>query len=230
MEQVIFDINNVSVGYGSPILAGVSAAISTGELILMVGKNGAGKSTFLKVLKGNLEAMEGEVLLRDKPLSSYSVSELSREIAVVNTSRPSLTGWTVEDVLQSTLQIVGRKDKNEFAKEALELCMIAELRDRQVDRLSDGEFQKVMIARAVCQLTPVIILDEPTSFLDVIYREHVLAIFSELKTRFNTTLILSSHNFEPLLKIASQVWILSQEKVLVERQKFSYTGIIEKLK
>jgi iron complex transport system ATP-binding protein len=179
-------------------------------------------------LKGIQELKSGRASLYGKAIGDYTVGELSRNVAVVNTARPLLNGWTVLNVLESTDKSTG-KEKSVIT-EALALCQIEDLKRKEVDVLSDGEFQKVMIARAICQQTPLMILDEPTSFLDVIYREHVLQIFSELKDTFGTTLVLSSHNFAPLLKIASQVWVISRGKMEVIQSDFDYDGIIKRLK
>ncbi|MFK7758255.1 MAG: ABC transporter ATP-binding protein [Flavobacteriales bacterium] len=225
---MLLELKHISVGYERPLVKSIHAKVSAGDLVVLVGKNGSGKSTLLNAIKGVLKVQSGVATLNNKPITAHSAKELSRNIAVVNTSRPVLNSWTVLDLLKST---VGPKDKSDqIIQKASALCKIEHLAQKYIDTLSDGEFQKVMIARAICQQTPLIILDEPTSFLDVIYREHVLQIFRELKDTFGTTLVLSSHNFAPLLKIASQVWVISHGSMEVMESDFDYAKIIQSLK
>jgi len=225
---MLLEIKNISIGYTELLATDINAEVNKGELVILVGKNGVGKSTLLNVLKGTQLPITGEFNLLEKTIGAYSVAELSRHIAVVNTSRPTLKGWTVQDLLESTHTASGKEKK--MIGDSLELCQIEELKYKEVDVLSDGEFQKVMIARAICQQTQVIVMDEPTAFLDVVYREHVLNIFSELKARFETTLIMSSHNFAPLLKVANQVWVLSDKKMLKLKPEFNHESILNSLK
>lgn len=225
---MILELKDLKVGYDSPLITDVNAAVKKGELVVLVGRNGTGKSTLLNSIKGTIQALDGGVLLNKKEVKAFTAQELSKNVAVVNTYRPKLGGWSVIDLLNSTAQL--KNTSSEFIAEVLDLCAITDLTLKQADYLSDGEFQKVMIARAICQQTPLVVLDEPTSFLDVVYREQVLQIFSELKSRFDTTLVMSSHNFAPLLKIANQVWIISEGKMKVLTPDFSYESIIESLK
>jgi len=238
-SNMLLELKNISVGYDKPLVSGFSAEVKKGELVLLLGRNGVGKSTLLGVLKNIQSPLKGEVSLLGKLIQSYSVQELSRKIAIVNTTRPHLSGWTVESLLENTIRTAGvvspeftnkeMKDVGILSK-ALDMCQIQGLKSKLCDQLSDGEFQKVMIARAICQRTPLIIMDEPTSFLDVIYREQVLEIFEILKTSFNISVVLSSHNFAPLLNKASQTWVINHEKVTKLMGEVTEANVLELMK
>ena len=223
---MLLQLNNITIGYEKPLASNFSAEVKDGELVLLVGRNGVGKSTLLSALKNTLPPLAGEVALQGVLIQSYSVQELSRRISIVNTSRPVLNSWSVYDLLENTVKASSVGEKGS-ATRALELCKITDLSAKLCDQLSDGEFQKVMIARAIAQQTPLIIMDEPTSFLDVIYREQVLQIFKELKSTFGTTVVLSSHNFAPLLSEASQVWVLNKGDIKVLKENLKEQRVIE---
>lgn len=198
------------------ITHGISASLYSGELTCLLGPNGAGKSTLLKTLTAFLPPIKGEVLIEHKPLDDYSDAELSRVIGVVLTEKLNLNNMSVEELVG-----LGRspytgfwghmndKDRNIVA-EAISLVGIDSLSHRMIQTLSDGERQKVMIAKALAQETPVIFLDEPTAFLDYPSKVEIMQLLQRLAREKNKTVFLSTHDLELALQIADKVWLLDK--------------------
>ena len=156
------------------ITRGISASLYSGELTCLIGPNGAGKSTLLKTLSAFLPPLKGEIFIEHKRLGEYSDAELSKVIGVVLTEKLSLNNMSVEELVEMGRSpytgFWGRMDKNDrrIVAESIALVGIDNLRGRMIQTLSDGERQKVMIAKALAQETPVIFLDEPTDRKSVV--------------------------------------------------------------
>ena len=176
MESCI-TFKNLSIGYRPKhqlrvIASAVSASLHPGELTCLIGANGVGKSTLLRTLCGFQPALDGEILLQNQPLSAYPAQQLARQIGVVLTSRIDVPQLSVKEIVG-----IGRSPYTNFwgtltpadqqiVDEAIQQVGIPHLAQRNISELSDGERQKTMIAKALAQQTRIIILDEPTAFLD----------------------------------------------------------------
>lgn len=194
----------------------INETLYSGELTCLLGPNGAGKSTILKTLSAFIPPLGGDIEIEGKLLSQYKDSELAKVIGVVLTDRISLTNMTVEDLVG-----MGRSpytgfwgnlsghDK-EIVDESIALVKIDNLRGRMVHTLSDGERQKVMIAKALAQETPVIFLDEPTAFLDYPSKVEILILLQRLSRLKGKTVFLSTHDLEIALQIADKVWLVDK--------------------
>ena len=171
-------LNNLSIGYPDKklgrkyIVHSINATLYGGQLTCLLGANGVGKSTLLRTLSGFLPPLEGDVIVADKSLQSYTDKERARTIGVVLTERPELHHLSVSELAgmgrSPYTGFWGRLSKEDEVIVDEALCMVGmeEMATRLVETLSDGERQKVMIAKALAQQTPVIFLDEPTAFLD----------------------------------------------------------------
>ena len=224
MESVI--LQNLSIGYTikgkkRAVATELNGIINSGELTCLLGRNGVGKSTLLRTLSAFQPAMGGDVLLQGKSLSSYSDQELSRLIGVVLTEKPHVRNMTV-----SELVAMGRapytgfwgvlsKDDHRIVDESIQLVGIEALSHRQVQSLSDGERQKVMIAKALAQQTPVIYLDEPTAFLDYPSKVELLQLLRRLAHEEQKTIFLSTHDVEISLQLADMLWLMTPEQLYV---------------
>jgi len=221
MESII--LNKVSIGYASKhhrsvVVEDMNASLLAGELTCLVGANGAGKSTLLRTLAGFQPILSGDCLLFNRPIGDFSPRELAQKIAVVLTSKPDVSAMKVEELLgiarspyTSFWGNLSPKDKA-VVEESLTQVGIQKLRGRLFHTLSDGEKQKVMIAKALAQQTDIILLDEPTAFLDYPSKVEVLQLLRRLANDLHKTILLSTHDLELALQLADKIWLMEGEK------------------
>ena len=212
-------LTGLSIGYRGKhsvkcVADDISQAIHSGELTCLLGENGAGKSTLLRTLSGFLPPLAGEISILGRPLSSYKERELATVIGVVLTEKNNLQNMTVRELVgmgrSPYTGFWGRLSADDRHKvdDALSLVGIAALSDRMVQTLSDGERQKVMIAKALAQETPIIFLDEPTAFLDYPSKVEILHLLHRLSREMHKTIFLSTHDLELALQIADRLWLM----------------------
>ena len=223
METVV--LKNLSIGYATNgnkkvVAEGLNAAINSGELTCLLGCNGVGKSTLLRTLSSFQPALGGEIMLNAsqpsgfRPLTSYTDKELSRMIGIVLTEKPDVRNMTIEELVG-----MGRSpytgfwgtltaNDHQIVSEAISMVGIESLRGRMVHTLSDGERQKVMIAKALAQQTPVIYLDEPTAFLDYPSKVEMMQLLRRLAHDQQKTIFLSTHDVELALQLADCLWLM----------------------
>lgn len=193
------------------------ATLRSGELTCLLGPNGAGKSTLLRTLAAFQPPVGGEVLIEGRPLASYPDRELSKVIGVVLTERISLDNMNVTELVglgrSPYTGFWGRLSAHdmEVVDRAIRQVRIDDLRDRNVDTLSDGERQKVMIAKALAQETPVIFLDEPTAFLDYPSKVEIMHLLHRLSHEQGKTVFMSTHDLELALQIADKLWLMDKK-------------------
>ncbi len=219
MELVL---KNLVIGYNTRagqrrVTAPLSVKLPEGRLICLVGRNGVGKSTLLRSLSGLQPPLSGDVLLGGSSIASYSHKALARLVSVVTTRDvpvPSMTSWEVIALGRSPYtQFWGQlspADK-EIVDRSIDITGISPLASRRVGSLSDGERQKVMIAKAIAQETPVILLDEPTAFLDYPSKVSTLSLLSRLAREMGRTILVSTHDVEHALRLSDEVLLLQKE-------------------
>ena len=198
----------ISVGYdGKPLIEEVEIALRKGEILTLLGPNGAGKSTILKSIARQLSLIAGTVRLDGEDMRTLTGAELSKKMAVVMTKRLRAELMTCEDVVATGRYPytgrfgVLRAEDHAAVQNAMELVQVAEIGDSLFDRISDGQRQRVMLARAICQEPEILILDEPTSYLDVRHKLEFLSILQKLCRERQLTVILSLHELELAEKI-----------------------------
>ncbi len=221
-KQAVITATDLCIGYRThkgekKVHEHLSFGLYPGELTSLLGANGAGKSTLLRTLSASQPSLAGDLQLLGKPLQQYSEKERSRTIGVVLTDKTQAGGLTVYELValgrQPHTGFFGRLHPKDhlIIKEALDAVGIAHKAESYTAELSDGERQKVMIAKALVQECPLIILDEPTAFLDVVSRIEIMTLLHQLAVEQNKAILLSTHDIEQALVLSDKLWLLSKE-------------------
>ena len=222
-ENTIFSTHDLAVGYrnGSEqviLLEGLNLALERGKLVALLGQNGAGKSTLLRTLTCDAPAMAGQIKVDGKDISSMSQKDRSRLIGLVSTERIQAGALTVTELVglgrQPHTGFLGRMDEDDhrIVRQAMVDAGIIGKADSYVASLSDGERQKAMIAKALAQETPIIILDEPTAFLDVASRIETMRLLQTLAHDRGKAVLLSSHDISQSLLLADELWLITTDR------------------
>ena len=230
MQTVI--LRDLSIGYATKgnekvVACGLNAAINSGELTCLLGQNGIGKSTLLRTLSAFQPALGGDVLLNTEGnhtshLSSLTSHLLSRMIGVVLTEKLTIKNMTAEELIAMGRApytgFWGRltEEDHQVVREAIRLVGIEPLAGRMIQTLSDGERQKVMIAKALAQQTPIIYLDEPTAFLDYPSKVEMMQLLRRLAVQEHKTIFLSTHDVELSLQVADCIWLMDTDQLYVD--------------
>ena len=219
-EAFYCQTQDLAIGYGkTPLLQNIGIGVQRGQILALIGPNGAGKSTLLKTLAGQLAAQSGAVLLQGQNLTTYTPNARARKMALMlpHTRHTELT--TCFDMAAAgrypytgRLGILSEQDKQQV-RDALHLVQADELADRDFTKISDGQRQRVLLARAVCQQPEIILLDEPTSFLDIKGKIELLTILRQLAQEKQVAVIVSLHELELAQKIADAVVCVSPQGV-----------------
>lgn len=221
MKETTIRLRDLSIGYPDKhntkrVAEHLNASIHSGELTCLLGTNGVGKSTLLRTLSAFQPPLGGTIDLLDRPLSTYDDRQLATVIGVVLTEKSDIRNMTVEELVGlgrspytgfwGTLKESDRK----IVHEAIARVRIEPLTQRMVHTLSDGERQKVMIAKALAQETPIIFLDEPTAFLDFPSKVEVMQLLHNLTHTLQKTVFMSTHDLELALQISDKIWLMDR--------------------
>lgn len=218
----LLEIHNLDIGYGSDkILAGqINLSIESGQLVGLVGQNGVGKSTFIRTICGLQPRMTGEILLNGEEINNQSPKSIATQISVVLTGKPDSLNLSVVELIALGRHPysgwLGNLRKEDLSKidEAITQMEINYLADKRLFELSDGQLQKVMIARALAQDTELIILDEPTSHLDLKNKIEVLDLLKKIATTGKGVLI-STHEIQLSAKVCNLFWCMDFGKEMI---------------
>ena len=212
---------NLVIGYQGYKVAGpMTDNLHAGELCCLLGANGAGKSTLLRTLAAFQPPLEGEIRIDGRNISEIPPRQLSTLIGIVLTERIKMGGITVRDMVamgrSPYTNFWGRltAEDNREVDQAMQQVGITQFADRQISTLSDGERQKVMIAKALAQGTPIILLDEPTAFLDFPSKVEVMLLLGRLAHEMGKSIFLSTHDLDLALQTADRLWLLGKDMPL----------------
>ena len=223
MADYYFHLDQLSVGYnGKALIRDIEIGIRRGEIVTLIGPNGAGKSTILKSISRQLEIIAGSVRFDGTEIREYSYKDLSCRMAVVLTERLKPELMTCHDVVATgrypytgRLGILSQEDE-EKVENAMMAVHAEELGSRDFNAISDGQRQRVLLARAICQEPEIILLDEPTSFLDIRHKLELLAILRNMAKANNITVIMSLHEIDLAMKISDRILCIKGDHIFKE--------------
>lgn len=220
MKEFYFYTEGLTVGYhGVPLIKNIEVRLKKGEILTLIGPNGAGKTTILKSIIRQLAPIGGVAWLDGEEIGKLSGNAFSKKVSVVLTDRVKPELMTCEDVVATgRYPYTGRfgllsKEDWELVHEAMDLVHVGELRERDFTKISDGQKQRVMLARAICQEPDIIVLDEPTSFLDIRYKLEFLSILQRMSRSRNLSVIMSLHELELAGRISDKLLCVKGDRV-----------------
>lgn len=215
------DVRGLSLSYGKrAVLRDVSFSIPPGEFFIVIGPNGSGKSSLVKTISGMTRPGSGAVEILGRPLGDYSRKALARLVAAVPQNQPVDVPFTAAEVVLmgrsphlGLLSVESAEDVR-IAEEAMNFTGVSAFASRKLDRLSTGERQRVLIARAVCQQSRIIVLDEPTASLDLAHQIHIMELMEKLIKRAGTTVVMVSHDLNLAAMYADRLLLLKNGEIV----------------
>lgn len=223
-QHSILETENLKIGYSlkkeeKVIASGINVRLEQGGLTAVLGSNGVGKSTFLRTLSGVQPGLAGKIILENNELQSITPQKQAALVSVVLTQQPFSRNLSVWELIalgrQPYTNWIGNLSDEDRAQvqEALRVVQIEELQNRKCFELSDGQLQKVMIARALAQDTPVMILDEPTTHLDMYHKAQVLKLLKELSQKKRKAILFATHEINLALQLCDSIILMQPKQV-----------------
>ena len=220
-KPIYLETKDLVVGYdGVPLISDVNIQLHAGEILTLIGPNGAGKSTILKSIVGYLDSLGGAVYISGRPVGELSAHELSLELSVMLTERMRTELLTCADIVETgrypytgRLGILTDEDRAKV-REAMDMVHVWDLRDRDFMQISDGQRQRIMLARAIAQEPHIIMLDEPTNYLDIHYQIELLNVLRRLVRTRDVAVIMSLHELPLARKVSDWVMCIKGDSVV----------------
>lgn len=237
-KHSVLEVQKLSVGYTNGkkktiIAKEIDFSIFKGELVGLVGANGIGKSTLLRSLTDMQKPLEGDIFIRNQNLKNYSSFQLAKELSVVLTEAPVSKNLSVAEMISLGRQpytnwVGALSEMDRIAiNNAMEATETTTLANRKCFELSDGQLQRVAIARALAQDTPIIILDEPTTHLDIYHRAYILKLLRKLTSETKKTILFSTHEIDLAIQLTDKMLVMANDGVyfdtpckLIEAKRF----------
>ena len=210
--EYYFTAQKLAVGYDNrPLIENIDFSLKRGEILTLIGPNGAGKSTILKSIARQLSLVSGTIYLDKSDVVTMNGNEFAKKMAVVLTDKLKTELMTCYDVVATgrypytgRFGVLSDEDKK-AVDEAMELVNVSQIKDKDFTKISDGQRQRVMLSRAICQQPEIIVLDEPTSYLDIKYKLEFLSILQRLKRQKNLTVIMSLHELDMAKRVSDHI-------------------------
>jgi len=224
----ILTTSNLSVGYSSKkeiktIATNINLNLKKGELIALIGANGIGKSTLLRTLIGIQPPLSGNVILNGKNINEYDSISFAQNLSIVLTEKLPPSNLTVFEIIalgrQPYTNWLGNLSDNDISKinEAMELTQITSLAEKKHYEISDGQLQNVLVARALAQDTPLIILDEPTTHLDLLHKISLFKLLKKLAKETKKCILFSTHDIDMAIQISDEMIIMTSDNVVQDQ-------------
>ncbi|MBI5219494.1 MAG: ABC transporter ATP-binding protein [Bacteroidia bacterium] len=217
----IIEIHNLNIGYPSKtIFSGINLSAYQGELIALIGINGAGKSTLLRTLARLQKESSGKVTIEGNNIHQYSIKTFAQRVSFVSTEPVYVSNLNVKELVAlgrfPHTNWLGKLDEKDSAavERAIHKTNIENLAEKNINQISDGERQRAMIARTIAQDTDIIILDEPTAFLDLPNRYETVSLLKALSKNENKTVIFSTHDLNIAIRQADKIWLIQKDKII----------------
>ncbi len=223
--NIVLEAEKLSIGYingrsETLIASGIEISLKESSLVALIGANGIGKSTLLRTLTAIQKPLNGKIQLNGKEISVYSAKELAQNLSIVLTESLPPSNLTVFELIalgrQPYTNWLGTLTPEDFVQvnKAIMLTQIEHLADKKHHEISDGQLQKVLIARALAQDTPLIILDEPTTHLDLLHKVSLLRLLKKLTQETGKCILYSTHDLDLALQLSSEIVVMTKEKVV----------------
>lgn len=242
-SKIILQASDISIGYTSKkvknsIASNINLSLERGKLIALIGANGIGKSTLLRTITGIQKPITGTVLLNGKNIHELTSLSLAQNLSVVLTEKLPPSNLTVWELIalgrQPYTNWIGKLTDNDIAKinEAIELTQIGHLTQKKHYEISDGQLQIVLIARALAQDTPLIILDEPTTHLDLLHKVTLFKLLKKLTQETGKCILFSTHDIDMAIQLSDEMIIMTPENTLQDQpcnliMKGSFTTLFQ---
>ena len=216
---MFLEIKNTTIGYQKPLISEVNASLDFGDVCLLIGNNGVGKTTLIKSILNQIPTLKGDIFINDKNVKKLSDKEIAEQIAVVFAKSQIPANYTTEDLI-SLGKFIHLPYYYQLEKEDLEdvnniisQLKLEEYRTTSLQKLSDGNLQKAFIGRALAQNSPMIILDEPTTHLDEENKIIILKLLRDLAKYHDKIILFSSHDWRLAKEFADKIWFINDEKL-----------------
>ena len=233
----MIQLSNISLAFGErTLIEGATTRFECGEMVALLGRNGTGKSTLLRAIAKLGEVAQGEIIVDGKYISEIDIRTFARLVAFVNTERIDIDSMRAYDLVaigrSPYTDWMGRltKEDREIIERSMQITGVDKLANRMVETLSDGECQRVMIARALAQDTPVILLDEPTAFLDLPNRYELCTLLSRLAHNEGKLIVFSTHELDIALTLADSIALVDTPRLVhMPTSEMISSGNLERL-
>ena len=214
--MAVYQITDLEIGYANKKIADqINLSLNTGELVCLLGQNGVGKSTLLRTLANLQEPLSGRLEISSSDIQQMDRRELAKKLGIITTEKIGMSNMTVRELVAlgryPYTNWIGKESDEDKAiiDDAIAKCKINYIEHSKLSAISDGQFQKAMVARVLAQDTDIILMDEPTAHLDVVNRVEMFRLLQEIKNETGKAILISTHELDLSIQFADQLWLMN---------------------